>query len=70
MTYVIEHLESHNAVISPETVEVLTKALLSEAVFSFPLQLLRQPQQRENISNYSILDYISSIFINENRFRT
>jgi len=28
MTYVIEHLEGHNTVISPETVEVLAKNLL------------------------------------------
>jgi len=30
MTYVIDHLEGHNAVISPETVEVQAKNLLSE----------------------------------------
>jgi hypothetical protein len=36
MTYVIEHLECHNAVISPETVEVQAKNLLSEAFLAFP----------------------------------
>jgi hypothetical protein len=70
MTYVIEQLEGHNTVISPETVEALTKNLLSEEILNLPLQLLRQPQQRENTLIIRILDYASSIFINENCFRT
>jgi len=70
MTYVIEHLEGHNAVISPETVEVLAKNLFSEAILDLPLQFLRQPQQRENILIIRIVDYAGSIFINENCFRT
>jgi len=57
MTYVIEHLEGHNAVISPETVEALAKNLLSEEFLNLPLQLLRQPQQRENTSIIRIFDY-------------
>jgi len=68
MTYVIEHLEGHNAVISPETVEVQAQNLFSEAILSLPLQLLRKPQQRENTSIIRILNYASSIFINENCF--
>jgi hypothetical protein len=70
MTHVIEQLEGHNTVISPETVEALTKNLLSEEILNLPLQLLRQPQQRENTLIIRILDYASSIFINENCFRT
>jgi len=65
MTYVIEHLENHNAVISPKLLRL--DKIYRRAVLSPPFQLLRQPQQRETSSAFYILYSASSTFINENK---